>query len=172
VKLPQAPILNPPEFWAYNSEYAGQLEWIGWATWDHERYQGQPKVFFFDKLKDTLEESNMQVQGCFPPPNALMVRSIRLDGIRGKLAKGGVFSLHIGGTTPLTFPMDGYKGPRQNITLSRPLFIAPMYQFRVCLTWAKAPTFKRKQPRLGVALLGDIIRPVKEKRKRRRRAVR
>ena len=69
----------PPEFWKYNSQYAGKLEWIGWRWWDTKTYtSGTTTVLpnYFGTIPATLDIGNMQVAAQLAAPNAFMVRAV------------------------------------------------------------------------------------------------
>lgn len=69
----------PPEFWAYNSQYGGKLEWIGWRWWDSQTYTSGTTVNlpgFFSAVRTTPDVGNMQVAGQLAAPNAFMIRAV------------------------------------------------------------------------------------------------
>ena len=85
---PPAPVMGlpgvytdyyPPEFWKYNSQYAGKLEWIGWRWWDTKTYVSGTTVAltnFFGTIPATIDLGNMQVAAQLAAPNAFMVRAV------------------------------------------------------------------------------------------------
>jgi hypothetical protein len=69
----------PPEFWKYNSQYAGKLEWIGWRWWDTKTYTSGTTTAltnFFGTIPATIDLGNMQVAAQLAAPNAFMVRAV------------------------------------------------------------------------------------------------
>src|SRR5215471_18943894 len=78
---PQQPVMGlpgiytdyyPPEFWAYNSQYAGKLEWIGWRWWDTKTYTSGTTTSlsnYFGSIPATIDVGNMQVAAQLAAPN-------------------------------------------------------------------------------------------------------
>jgi hypothetical protein len=69
----------PPEFWKYNTQYAGKLEWIGWRWWDTKTYVSATTTSlanFFGTIPATLDVGNMQVAAQLAAPNAFMIRAV------------------------------------------------------------------------------------------------
>lgn len=69
----------PPEFWKYNTQYAGKLEWIGWRWWDTKSYVSGTTTSltnFFGTIPATVDVGNMQVAAQLAAPNAFMVRAV------------------------------------------------------------------------------------------------
>jgi hypothetical protein len=69
----------PPEFWKYNSQYAGKLEWIGWRWWDTKTYVSGTTVSLtnlFGTIPATVDIGNMQIAGQLAAPNAFMIRAV------------------------------------------------------------------------------------------------
>ena len=71
----------PPEFWKYNSQYAGKLEWIGWRWLDTKTYVSSTTTLlskFFGTVPATPDLGNMQVASQLAAPNAFMIRAVGL----------------------------------------------------------------------------------------------
>lgn len=64
---------------AYNSQYRGKKESIGWMLWDTVQFTSAAvnNLVFFTTARATLDLSNMQLQGQLPAPNAFLLRGLR-----------------------------------------------------------------------------------------------
>jgi hypothetical protein len=70
----------PQEYEAYNTQYAGQLESIGWQWWDTQTYTSGTTVQlinYFATQRATVDLSNMEVAGQLAAPKAFLIRAIR-----------------------------------------------------------------------------------------------
>jgi hypothetical protein len=69
----------PPEFWKYNSQYAGKLEWIGWRWWDSQQYVSGTTTNlpnFFGAIRATPDVGNMKIAGQLSAPSAFLIRAV------------------------------------------------------------------------------------------------
>jgi hypothetical protein len=109
----------PREYAAYNTQYKGQIETVGWKWWDTQTYvsgttTSLPQWF---NIRATPDLSNMEVAFQLAAPKAFLIRAIRffvkqrpraatlaatgnptpgaIDNI-AQLINGGVFQLTIG----------------------------------------------------------------------------
>lgn len=69
----------PAEFNAYDTQYRGAKECIGWLWWDTNLYTSAvtTQIRYFNVMK-ALNLSNMQANGQFPAPQAFFLRAIRV----------------------------------------------------------------------------------------------
>lgn len=69
----------PPEYAAYNTQYQGNIETIGWKWWDTQTYTSGTTVSLTQwfTTRATLDLSNMEVQFQLAAPKAFLIRSIR-----------------------------------------------------------------------------------------------
>lgn len=70
----------PQEYEAYNTQYAGQLEAVGWQWWDTQTFVSGTTVQltnYFATLRATIDLSNMEVGGQLAAPKAFLIRAIR-----------------------------------------------------------------------------------------------
>lgn len=79
---PQAGIFTdyyPAEYQRYNSQYAGQIESIGWKWWDTQTYTSGTTTSLtnFFNVRATPDLSNMEVAFQLAAPKAFLIRAIR-----------------------------------------------------------------------------------------------
>jgi len=69
----------PREYEAYNTQYQGQIESIGWKLWDTQTYTSGTTTALtnFFNVRATQDLSNMEVAFQLPAPKAFLVRAIR-----------------------------------------------------------------------------------------------
>lgn len=69
----------PREYEAYNTQYGGQIESIGWKLWDTQTYTSGTTTALtnFFNVRATQDLSNMEVAFQLPAPKAFLVRAIR-----------------------------------------------------------------------------------------------
>ena len=69
----------PPEYAAYNTQYKGNIETIGWKWWDTQTFTSASTtslVQFFN-VRATPDLSNMEVAFQLAAPKAFLIRAIR-----------------------------------------------------------------------------------------------
>ena len=114
----------PREYEAYNTQYNGQIESIGWKWWDTQTYVSGTTTALtnFFNVRATPDLSNMEVAFQLAAPKAFLVRAIRffvkqrvrvltpatgagaVDNI-AQLINTGVMSLTIGNKTYALEPL-------------------------------------------------------------------
>lgn len=119
----------PPEYAAYNTQYKGNIETIGWKWWDTQTFTSgtTTSLVQFFNVRGTPDLSNMEVAFQLAAPKAFLIRAIRVfykirpqvvttgtplpatqagafDDI-AQLMNTGVFSLTIGNKTYNQEPM-------------------------------------------------------------------
>jgi hypothetical protein len=69
----------PPEYAAYNTQYNGNIETIGWKWWDTQTFTSGTTTALTQwfTTRATLDLSNMEVQFQLAAPKAFLVRAIR-----------------------------------------------------------------------------------------------
>lgn len=69
----------PKEYEAYNTQYGGQIESIGWKWWDTQTYTSGTTTALtnFFNVRATPDLSNMEVAFQLAAPKAFLVRAIR-----------------------------------------------------------------------------------------------
>jgi hypothetical protein len=69
----------PREYEAYNTQYGGQIESIGWKFWDTQTYTSGTTTALtnFFNVRATQDLSNMEVAFQLSAPKAFLVRAIR-----------------------------------------------------------------------------------------------
>lgn len=69
----------PPEYAAYNTQYQGNIETIGWKWWDTQTFTSGTTTSLtqFFTTRASLDLSNMEVQFQLAAPKAFLVRSVR-----------------------------------------------------------------------------------------------
>jgi len=69
----------PREYEAYNTQYGGQIESIGWKLWDTQTYVSGTTTALtnFFNVRATPDLSNMEVAFQLPAPKAFLIRAIR-----------------------------------------------------------------------------------------------
>lgn len=69
----------PKEYEAYNTQYGGQIESIGWKWWDTQTYTSGTTVALtnFFNVRATQDLSNMEVAFQLAAPKAFLCRAIR-----------------------------------------------------------------------------------------------
>lgn len=69
----------PKEYEAYNTQYGGQIESIGWKWWDTQTYVSGTTTALtnFFNVRATPDLSNMEVAFQLAAPKAFLVRAIR-----------------------------------------------------------------------------------------------
>lgn len=70
----------PREYSAYNTQFAGQLETVGWQWWDTQTYVSGTTtqlINFFATQRATVDLSNMEIAGQLAAPKAFLLRAIR-----------------------------------------------------------------------------------------------
>jgi len=69
----------PREYEAYNTQYGGQIESIGWKWWDTQTYTSGTTTALtnFFNVRATPDLSNMEVAFQLAAPKAFLVRAIR-----------------------------------------------------------------------------------------------
>jgi len=69
----------PREYEAYNTQYQGQIESIGWKLWDTQTFTSGTTTALtnFFNVRATQDLSNMEVAFQLPAPKAFLVRAIR-----------------------------------------------------------------------------------------------
>lgn len=68
----------PPEYEAYNTQYPGAKEVIGWTFYDTVTYTSTTDVAlkFFDTIRANTSLSNMEAAGSIASPQAFFIRAI------------------------------------------------------------------------------------------------
>ncbi len=85
----------PKEYEAYNTQYGGQIESIGWKWWDTQTYVSGTTTALtnFFNVRATPDLSNMEVAFQLAAPKAFLIRAIRFfvkqRPIAATLAAGG-----------------------------------------------------------------------------------
>jgi hypothetical protein len=69
----------PPEYAAYNTQFQGNIETIGWKWWDTQTFTSGSTTSLTQwfTTRSTLDLSNMEVQFQLAAPKAFLVRAIR-----------------------------------------------------------------------------------------------
>jgi hypothetical protein len=69
----------PREYQAYNTQYAGQIESIGWKWWDTQTYVSGTTTALtnFFNVRATPDLSNMEVAFQLAAPKAFLIRAVR-----------------------------------------------------------------------------------------------
>lgn len=69
----------PPEYKAYNTQYPGPKEVVGWMLWGHQIYVSAAtlQLTLFNRTHATLDDGNMEVAGQLSAPKGFFLRSIR-----------------------------------------------------------------------------------------------
>jgi len=69
----------PREYEAYNTQYGGQIESIGWKWWDTQTFTSATTVSLtnFFNVRATPDLSNMEVAFQLAAPKAFLIRAIR-----------------------------------------------------------------------------------------------
>src|SRR5215831_11325889 len=69
----------PPEYAAYNTQYKGNIETIGWKWWDTQTFTSASTTSLtqFFNVRATLDLSNMEVAFQLAAPKAFLIRAIR-----------------------------------------------------------------------------------------------
>lgn len=69
----------PAEYERYNSQYAGQIEAIGWKLWDTQTFVSGTTLTLAQwfNVRATPDLSNMEVAFQLPAPKAFLVRAVR-----------------------------------------------------------------------------------------------
>jgi len=69
----------PREYQAYNTQYAGQIESIGWKWWDTQTFTSGTTTALtnFFNVRATPDLSNMEVAFQLAAPKAFLIRAIR-----------------------------------------------------------------------------------------------
>ena len=95
----------PPEYQRYNSQYAGQLEAIGWKWWDTQTYVSgtTTQLTGFFNVRATVDLSNMEIAFQLAAPKAFLVRAIRFYV---KFRPGTITGATVGGVAIQTGEFD------------------------------------------------------------------
>lgn len=69
----------PPEYAAYNTQYKGNIETIGWKWWDTQTFTSASTTALtqFFNVRASLDLSNMEVAFQLAAPKAFLIRAIR-----------------------------------------------------------------------------------------------
>lgn len=69
----------PPEYQAYNTQYGGNIETIGWKWWDTQTFTSASTTSLVQwfTTRTSLDLSNMEIQFQLAAPKAFLVRAIR-----------------------------------------------------------------------------------------------
>lgn len=70
----------PPEYAAYNSQYQGNIETIGWKWWDTQQFLSGTTTSLTQwfTTRTSLDLSNMEVQFQLAAPKAFLIRAVRM----------------------------------------------------------------------------------------------